>query len=101
MNLVVLLLPLERLGLVVLWCLSYDRNGTLEGMITRTPEDKSRQLCDCCKQFHFVSTKIALAKVAIADLALGVIHICQASSRGYGVGVPSRSAALVAVSVAS
>jgi hypothetical protein len=39
MNLTVLLLPLDMLGLVDSWRVYYDQKGTLEGMITRVPED--------------------------------------------------------------
>jgi hypothetical protein len=42
MNLIVSLLPLGREGLVILWRMSYDQNGTLGGMITGAPEDSSR-----------------------------------------------------------
>jgi hypothetical protein len=42
MNLTVLLLPLERLGLVVSWRISYDQNGILGGIITVAPEDNNR-----------------------------------------------------------
>jgi hypothetical protein len=42
MNVTVLLLPLERLGLVDSWRLSYDKKGTLEGPVTYAPEDSIR-----------------------------------------------------------
>jgi hypothetical protein len=42
MNLMVLLVPLERLGVMNSWRISYDKIGTLEGVITWAPEDKSR-----------------------------------------------------------
>jgi hypothetical protein len=42
MNLTVLLLPLERLGLVYSWRVSYDQKGTLEGPITGASEESSR-----------------------------------------------------------
>jgi hypothetical protein len=38
MNLTILLLPLEKLGLVDSWRISYDQKGTLEGMIVGCPE---------------------------------------------------------------
>jgi hypothetical protein len=40
MNLAVLLLALERLGLVDSWCISYDQKGTLEDN-TRYPSLKA------------------------------------------------------------
>jgi hypothetical protein len=42
MNLTALLLPLERLGSVDSWRISYDEKGTQEGLITGAPEDSSR-----------------------------------------------------------
>jgi hypothetical protein len=42
MNWTVLLLSLERLGLVDSWHISYDQKGTLEGLITGAPEDNNR-----------------------------------------------------------
>jgi hypothetical protein len=42
MNLTVLVLPLERLGLVFSWRISYDQTCSTKGMITRAPEDKIR-----------------------------------------------------------
>jgi hypothetical protein len=55
MNLTVLLVPLERLGLVDSWRISYGRKGTLEGMIIGAPEDNNRQLGDRCNQiFNFL-----------------------------------------------
>jgi hypothetical protein len=44
MKLTVLLLPLERLGLVDSWRISYDKKSTLEGVITRAPEDNNGYL---------------------------------------------------------
>jgi hypothetical protein len=41
-NSTILLLPSERLGLVDSCRISYDQKGTLEGLITWTPEDISR-----------------------------------------------------------
>jgi hypothetical protein len=38
-NFIVLLPPLERLGLVDSCRTSYDQKSTLEGLITRAPED--------------------------------------------------------------
>jgi hypothetical protein len=46
MNLIVLLLPLARLGLVNSLRISYDRKSTLEGMLIGAPEDNSRLLGD-------------------------------------------------------
>jgi hypothetical protein len=42
MNLTVLVLPLDRLGLVGSWRISYDQKGTPEGLITMAPEDSNR-----------------------------------------------------------
>jgi hypothetical protein len=37
MNLTVLLLPFERLGLVDSWRMNYDQKSNLEGLITLAP----------------------------------------------------------------
>jgi hypothetical protein len=42
MNLTVLLLPLERLGLVDSWRKSYDQKDHVEGMIIGAPEGNYR-----------------------------------------------------------
>jgi hypothetical protein len=59
MNSNVLLLPLERLGLVVSWHSSYDKNGALGSLITWGPKTSTVYSVIIVNKFHFLSIFLA------------------------------------------